>query len=218
MPATTAVSESETGSRSEPRGMMAAPGEYTATLMKEVDGKIASISEPVKFNVERMRTGALKGAEPEETVEFWKEIADLQRSTSAASRTLQEALKRTDLLTAALKRTPAAPGNLDTRLHGLRQALLELDEKLNGNRSRQQVGEPNNPTINRRISVAMTGTRSSTYGPTPTHKRSLEIAHEQFKEFKHSLEEIVEKKLPEFEKVLQDAGAPWVKGQPIPEN
>lgn len=216
-PATTAVSESEAGSNREPRGMMAAPGEYTVTLMKEMDGEVTALSEPVKFRVERMRKGALKGAEPAETVEFWKEIAEIQKATSAGSRTLQEALKRMDLLEAALKRTPEAPGELDTRLHDLRQTLLDLDQLIYGNRSKQQVGEPRDPTIGSRLSVAITGTRSSTYGPTPTHRRSLEIAREQFGKFRSALKAVLDQKLPAFEKDLQEAGAPWVKGQPIPE-
>ena len=103
MPGPGEAKESEAGRNREPIGMMAAPGEYTVTLMKEVDGEVTSLSEPVKFSVERMRKGALKGAEPEETVKFWKEIAGIQKATSAASSTLQEALKRMDLLAAALK-------------------------------------------------------------------------------------------------------------------
>ena len=102
-------------------------------------------------------------------------------------------------------------------MHDLRQVLLKLDEDLNGNRSKQQVGEKRNPTINTRLFAAMSGTMYSTYGPTPTHRRSLEIANIRFGEFKTALEDIIGEKLPELEKALQDAGAPWVKGQPIPE-
>jgi hypothetical protein len=79
------------------------------------------------------------------------------------------------------------------------------------------VGEKNNPTINTRLYAAMSGVNSSTYGPTPTHERSLEIANVQFRKFRASLEDIIKAQLPELEKALQDAGAPWVKGQPIPE-
>ena len=113
--------------------------------------------------------------------------------------------------------SPTSPGNLDRDLHELKQALLELDGKLNGNRSKRQVGEKNNPTINYRLGVAMSGTMSSTYGPTPTHKRSLEISEIQFREFRTELENILNEQLPGLEKALQDSGAPWVKGQPIPE-
>ncbi|NIN34209.1 MAG: hypothetical protein GTO60_03540, partial [Gammaproteobacteria bacterium] len=85
-------------------------------------------------------------------------------------------------------------------MHQLKQALLELDGKLNGNRSKQQVGEKDNPTINYRLRVAISGTMNSTYGPTPTHKRSLEIADSQFREFRTELENILNEQLPKLEK------------------
>ena len=216
-PSTLAIGEQRNEDDEEPTGVMAAPGEYTVTLSKQVDGTITDLSEPMSFKVERMRKGALDGADPKDTAAFWQRIAKLQRATTAASLALSNALRRIDHMQIALSRTPVAPGNLDRDLHQLKQALLELDGKLNGNRSKQQIGEKNNPTINYRLGVAMNGTMSSTYGPTPTHKRSLEIADTQFREFKTELKNILNEQLPRLEKALQDSGAPWVRGQPIPE-
>jgi photosystem II stability/assembly factor-like uncharacterized protein len=216
-PAVSAIDTKENASGEEPEGVMATPGEYTVTLSKQVDGVITELSPPIAFKVERMRKGVLAGADPPETAAFWQEIAKLQRSITAVSLALENALKRVDKLQIALSRTAAAPGNLDGELHQLKQALLKLDEQLHGNRSRREVGDEKNPTIERRLGVAMMGTAYSTYGPTPTHKRSLEIAATQFRELKTTLEDILNRQLPELEKALQDAGAPWIEGQPIPE-
>ncbi len=215
-PSTLALSDQSGSPDEEPIGVMAVPGRYTVTLSKQVDGILTDLSESMPFQVERMRKGALNGASPEETTAFWQEIAQLQRATTAASMALNESLKKVDLMQTALSLTTTAPGDLDVQLFDLRNALLELDEQLNGNRSKQQVGEKNVPTINYRIGVAMNGTLSSTYGPTPTHKRSLEIAGAQFTEFKSALENILNQRLPKLEKALQAAGAPWIKGGPIP--
>ena len=201
----------------EPSGVMAAPGEYTVTLAKEVDGEITLLSDPMAFSVERLRKGALDGATPEQTVAFWKRLASMQRTISAASRALRDGMERMELLRTALARTPEAPGTLDTRWHELKQTFFELDETLNGNRSKGQVGEKNDPTINQRLYTAISGTMSSTYGPTPLHEHSMEIAEKEFAIFKRDLEDLLQKQLPRFEEALQEAGAPWVKGQPIPE-
>jgi hypothetical protein len=64
----------------------------------------------------------------------------------------------------------------------------------------------------------MSGTMNSTYGPTPLHKKSLEIAKSQFADFKIELEKLINAEIPKFEKSLINAGAPWVEGQPLPEN
>ncbi|NIO00755.1 MAG: glycosyl hydrolase [Candidatus Latescibacteria bacterium] len=198
-------------------GVLAAPGEYTVTLSKQIDGTVTDLSKPLPFEVERMRRGALDGAEDKDVAAFWQQIAKLQRATTAASLVLENALKKVDAMRAALSRTPAAPGGLDGQLHELRQTLLEFDEQLNGNRSKRKVGEKINPTINSRLRFAMGGTRHSTYGPTPTLKNSLEIAYVQFDELKATLENILNEQLPEMEEALRKAGAPWVEGQPIPE-
>ncbi|MBT8189117.1 MAG: glycosyl hydrolase, partial [Bacteroidia bacterium] len=45
-----------------PAGLMAAPGTYTATLFKQEKGTVSQLSDPVTFDVVRLRKGALDGA------------------------------------------------------------------------------------------------------------------------------------------------------------
>jgi photosystem II stability/assembly factor-like uncharacterized protein len=198
-------------------GAMVAPGNYTVTLSKHVDGNVKNLSKPVPFTVEQLFKGALAGADPKETAAFWKEVERLNKSTSAATRVLAKALERVTLLQKALIRTVAAPGNLDSELHRIKQSLLTLDEQLNGNRSKRQIGEKNKPTIASRQEVALDGTFGSTYGATPLHKRSLEIAATEFQELKKKLDIIINKDIPKIEDALKAAGAPWIDRQPIPE-
>jgi len=216
-PPTSAIGSDDGFFTDKPAGVMAAPGEYTVTLSKQVDGKITDLSRPISFKVERLRQGALDGMEPQETADFWQKIAELQRATTAATQALKNSLERIDSLQTALKRTPVSPGNLDIELHRLKQALLEIDSQLNGNRSKKQVGEKTNPTVEDRLEVTMFGTFLSTYGPTATHIRSLEIGGTQFRELKTKLEKTINQELPKLEQELQDAGSPWLQGQPLPD-
>jgi len=201
--------------KSGQKGAMVAPGNYTVTLSKNVDGNVTNLSEPVPFAVEQLFKGALAGADPKETAAFWKETERLNKSTTAASRVLAKALERVTLLQKALIRTVAAPGNLDSELHRIKQSLLTLDEQLNGNRSKRQIGEKNKPTIAWRLGVASWGTFDSTYGATPLHKRSLEIAATEFQELKKNLDIIINQDIPKIEAALKAAGAPWIDRQPI---
>jgi photosystem II stability/assembly factor-like uncharacterized protein len=198
-------------------GGLAAPGKYTVTLSKHIDGAITDLDGPKPFNVEPLHGDALDGEPGKEVEAFWRRIAELHRATSAASLLLQNALKKVDAMQTALSRTPSAPGTLDEQLYELRQTLLEFDEQLNGNRARRNVGERINPTINRRLWFAMGSTNNSTYGPTPTHEKSLEITADQFAELKAILEDIVDRQLPELEQALRQASAPWIEGMPIPD-
>ena len=146
-----------------------------------------------------------------------KRLNGLTNLLTAATKVLNYTIKKLGLMEAALERTPAAPGNLDKQLHDLKQELFVIDEKMNGNRSKNEVGEKNNPTIVSRLSMATYGTFGSTYGPTENLKQSLQIAGSEFNELKKELDNILNVKMPAFEKALIDAGAPWVIGEQIPE-
>jgi photosystem II stability/assembly factor-like uncharacterized protein len=198
-------------------GMLAPPGRYTVTLSREIDGAVTQLAGPATFEVRRMSEGALRGAGAKDAAAFWQEIAAAQRSVTAATRALADALKRVDAMRVALARAPAAPGDLDGRLHGLRETLLDLDERLNGNRSKREVGEKGKPTIRGRLRFAAGGARFSTYGPTPTLSESLDIARAEFADFKAALDDVLDRQMPEMERALAGAGAPWTEGQAIPE-
>ncbi|MFW5926944.1 MAG: VPS10 domain-containing protein, partial [Wenzhouxiangella sp.] len=77
MPAPNAIDDS--GGFGEPTGFMVVPGTYTVELAKRIDGEVTQLAGPREFEVVRMRTGALEGAPPEETVAFWKRLSAMQR-------------------------------------------------------------------------------------------------------------------------------------------
>jgi chromosome segregation ATPase len=195
---------------------MVAPGKYAVSLSKEIDGIVTKLSDPMEFEVVQMREGALKGSSPKELVEFWNELEDFQGKLSAASLTLNETKNRLNAISEALSRTEVTPNVLNAKIHNLRMELGQIEIEFYGSKAKGEVGEKNNPTIYSRLRVAQTGTRNSTYGPTPTHKRSLEIAKSQFENIKKQLVDIAENKVPTIEKELMELGAPWIEGQPLP--
>jgi hypothetical protein len=196
----------------EPGDFMAAPGTYTVSLSKEVDGVVTALAGPVTFEVERLHEGALEGATPEAAVAFWKELYDLRSAVSQTSIELQNTLKKVDAMQRALRRAPAEPGALDGQIHALRAKLLDLDEQLNGNRSKQEPGEKTRPTVNDRLYAAYAGTLYSTYGPTESHRRSMEIGREAHEGIREDLAAIVKEDIPQLMQQLKEAGAPEIEG------
>ena len=197
-------------------GVLAPPGAYTVSLAKQVDGTTTELAGPVRFEVARLRPGALPGADPKDTAAFLSRLAPVARAASAAGEAVDQALKRVDMLGTALERSRSGPDALDSELHAIRQDLLAMDERLSGNRARAGVEDDGAMTIARRVQVAQMGTALSTYGPTPTHRRSLEIAEQELAKLRHQLNAILEQRLPVFEKKLEAAGAPWTPGRPVP--
>lgn len=195
-----------------PKGLMAAPGEYTATLVKMEEGKVTELAPAQSFNVKRMKKGALDGATPDVTAAFWRELEDINIDLSATSTVLREQRDKVILMTIALSKSRSAPGDLDAQLHELNTKLELMNKQFSGDPLRSAVGEKSLPTIGQRVNVAAMGTRTSTYGPTPTHRQSLAIARKQLDALKTELAAIIENDIPQLEKALIEAKAPYVKG------
>ena len=186
------------------------------SLSKQVDGKTTELAGPVPFEVVRLRPGALPGADPKETAAFLARVAEVSRTTSAASEAVSQAQKRVEALRTALDRSRSAPESLDAEWHAIRQELHAIDEALGGNRARGSIEDDGVATITRRVQVAQLGTSWSTYGPTPTHRRSLEIAESDFAGVRERLNALLNQRIPAFEQKLEQAGAPWTPGRSVP--
>ena len=113
-----------------------------------------------------------------------------------------------------MSRARVAPGDLDERLDRLRTRLQGLEDELLGNRAKRQVGEKRSPTVGSRLSVVDLGVYHSTYGPTATLRKTLEIANAQLEQIKSDLEEARAEGAALGEDLVS-AGAPWVEGNPL---
>jgi len=162
-----------------------------------------------------MREGALPGATPDEVAAFGRRLESFGGALSAFDALLAETSERVSLLEVAFARS-AATGELAAELHALREELRDLEVARSGEKSKSELSAPQPPTIGERYQVAVTGNVYSTYGPTPTHRRSLELAEAGLAELKPRLARLHDEKLPALEAKLRAAGAPWTPGQPLP--
>jgi photosystem II stability/assembly factor-like uncharacterized protein len=200
----------------EPGGYLVVPGTYSVILARVVDGNSTFLSEPVVFEVVPLRDGALEGKSYDEIAGFREEVKEFSMAINAFDITLNNDKTKMEAMQKVLLRTPSVPGTLDSLVHKIKQDLIAIDEKFNGNTAKREIGEKTNPTIGSRLNVAMAGART-TYGPTPMHKQSLEIAKSEYEVLRTELADIHDKRIPEIEKLMTEAGAPWMEGQPIPE-
>ncbi|WP_262693544.1 VPS10 domain-containing protein [Kordiimonas aquimaris] len=200
----------------EPQGFLAAPGTYSVTLSKRVRGVTTVMAGPDNFEVKPLSSGALKGADPADAVAFWERTSKLQRSVSAAISSLRGLDTRLGNLKTAITRSRTAPSSLDDEWQAIRTEVYAIDEALSGNRT-QNAGFGATPqTIQSRLGKVLTGTGSSTYGPTKTHRDVLGYAEADFEAVRTRLNTLLGTTLPAFEARLIEAGAPWVAGAAIP--
>ena len=198
-------------------GFMAPPGTYSVTLSKRVDGKVTELAGPIEFEVVRVFEGVLDGTSPTDVAEYMQRIAELQRGVTAADEAMKLAFERIEDMEKALVRSTVDPGTLDTELEAFKQRLYELDQALSGNRTIDAFGHPQVPTVSRRLRVASMGGDMSDYGPTETHRRSLEIAAAEFGEIEVDLRQLIDVDLSALEAQMEAAGVPWTPGRPLPD-
>ncbi len=197
-------------------GNLVTTGEYSVSLDLYENGSMRQLAEPEVFQVISLAEGALKGASNEEIEEFRKEDENFAQKLTAANNVLQRNLKKVDAMRSALEKAPNFNNETFTALHEAKEQLRDLDKALNGDEVKGEVGERSDPTP-RDAGYIASSALNSTYGPTANHKAALERAKKQLDRISAEIKEINQMVIPELEKQLQSAGAPWIEGQEIPD-
>ena len=161
-------------------GLLLNPGEYSAQLFKQIDGEFSSISTKVNFNVNRLRDGALNNASDTEKITYSANLYKLRNSGSELSNRIKELKSNIELLLKSYERAESIDSELLSEILSLRDMTLNLEMKLGGSKVRKEIGEEYEyPTMWTYLWSASGGT-NSTYGPTTSHKRSLDHANQIF--------------------------------------
>ncbi len=126
-------------------------------------------------------------------------------------------MARAKAMRIALTRTDTDNPELAKQLQYLSDALDDLDIRMHGSKAKAEIGELDTPTVQSRYGVARSGL-STTYGPTTTDEENLEIARDSLKGIRNALDALSGVEIPKLERALQDAGAPWIVGQPLPKS
>ena len=71
--------------------------------------------------------------------------------------------------------------------------------------------------VSGRIFHAQIATFRSTYGPTEALRASIAIAKQDLTATRDALNKVITQDMAQFEQQLQSQGAPWVKGQVLPQ-
>jgi len=198
-------------------GFLAAPGAYTVSLAKRVDGIVTDLGRTQSFEVTPLwKSGTLKGAVPEETTRFLRELSEVLGFAGAAGSTIDETGKRLDAIIEVLMRSTVRGTALDDEARTMRRRVAELHDRLHGNASRGRMSDPGPVSIQRRLGYVSMGNALSTYGPPPAHLESFEIGKDALAELRAELDRIVSVELPALEQKLDAANVPWTPGRTGP--
>ena len=97
----------------------------------------------------------------------------------------------------------------------LMKELTDLDEHLRGDRIAQRWDEHALPSPMARLGQIVDGHWRTRYGPTETHRESLEIAADAVRRVAGDLRSLIER-VESLEGRAQQAGVPWTPGRRLP--
>ena len=205
------------GFRRRGMGFLVMPGTYSVGLSKYEEGTIDELAEPISFEVTPLNKDLVSDAERAELHAFQMDGARLIRSMMGANAAIEDASNRLRHIKAALLQTPAADPALAKRTREMEIALMDIQETLYGDQTKSSRNEPTSPGVMGRVYTGVFGSFSITSAPTKTHKRSLDIAKQQYGGVLPKLKSILEVDLRALEADIEAAGAPYTPGRPIPD-
>jgi photosystem II stability/assembly factor-like uncharacterized protein len=205
--AITTAKEQE-GRRRFRRAIMVAPGSYTVTLYKSVDGAVTQLGTPQTFTVERIRKNVLTNPNADKIADYAKELKEFATTYGVTVNDFNKASKRVKAFTKALPYVSAAPGTLENEVVQLQQTMNTLNVALFGNSAKAEVGEKDDPTVSDRLMIAQRGFFGNSYGPTKMQMQSFELAKQQYAGLEAKLRKFLDTDVPRVEKLLRNAGAP----------
>ena len=192
-------------------GPLAAPGTYSVELYVYHNGALESQGASREFVVKPVST-APEGTDFEAVAAFQKKTSELYRQASAANKQLDEAKESLRHMKAALTKTSNATPELFDRLEQLEDELSDLRMRLTGNTTRRSMNEATVPSIMSRLSYVKNGHWETRQMPTDTQRRNIAIAEERMNKLSTDLDDFYHA-LAEYEKSMEDAGAPWTPGR-----
>jgi hypothetical protein len=142
---------------------------------------------------------------------------ELDRAVRGSVSTIDALLVSTGAIKDVLERSTADLA-LYERAQRIERRARRLRDRLAQNTVREEMGDFGPVPVSRRLGVAAhgAGLRVGAYGPTPTHRRSLAIAEEEYAGIYRELDKLVNADFKALQGALERAKVPWTPGRGLP--
>ena len=194
-----------------PSGPMVAPGRYTVTMEKWIQGRATPLSEPQAF--EARGASEIPAADRVKLLQFERKVAKLQRAVTGAVESMTETRNRITHIKQSLLDTPgntAAPG---TEIRAIDVRLADIEVALKGDAALAAHNEPTAPSIADRVDSVVNAQWNATSAPTATSEQAYAFAAEAFQGELDKLRRLVTVDLKKVEDTMETSGAPWTPGR-----
>ena len=195
-------------------GVLVAPGRFSVSMAKRVDGVVTTVGQPQSFDVTSIREPTLPGSTQEQRVVFESEVNELYRAAEGTVKAIDEIMLEIDAIKEVLLRS-TADASLYEIANSIGQRASKQRDRLTNNESRSLYKEFDEMSVQQRLWHARYSPRMNAYGPTPEQRESLDIARSVYADAKQQLTELIDVEYAGLKVALDSAGVPWSPGRGI---
>ena len=193
-------------------GVLVAPGRFTVSMHKRVDGVLTDLGQSQSFDVVSIREPTLPGSTQEQRVVFENQVDEMRRATQGTIKTIDTIVTELVAAKEVLMSSTADP-SLYEIANSIQQRVQVERDRLTDNETRAMFKDLDGMTVTARLSHARFRPQVSAYGPTPLQRESLRIARELFDDVNQQLSNLVDVEYAGLKVAMDAAGVPWSPGR-----
>ena len=193
-------------------GVMAAPGNYTVTMARRVDGVTTDLGQEQAIEVVSIRPDpVLPGSSQQDRVIFEQQLEELMSAADGSEQSITRIHEELGAAKMTLKRA-TTDGSLYATAVALQDRLLDQKERLMSHPTRDIYHAWEEMSVYMRLWHARFSPTSNVYGPTPAQRESYRIARAQYDDIVAELERI-DRDYAALKAAMDAAKVPWTPGR-----
>ena len=196
-------------------GVLVAPGTFSVTMSKRIDGVLSDTGQSQTFEVVSVREEpVLPGSSQEQRVIFESEVEELSRASAGTVAAIDEIAAELDAVKETLERS-TDDGSFYEIANSIQQRLKAKRDRLSDNSQRGFYNDIGEMTLAARLWHARFSPTTQAYGPTPEQRESYRIAYELYGEVTAALTALVDEEYAGLKRAMDAAGVPWTPGRGV---
>ncbi|HMU04341.1 MAG TPA: glycosyl hydrolase, partial [Saprospiraceae bacterium] len=197
---------------SAPQGHLVMPGTYNVSLSKYQDGVLTPLAGPVSFNTKLLNQASLPAKDLAANAAFYQKVSDMSRHLSATNDLLGQIESRVKNAELAIMDMPASATDLLASTYKIKQAIIPIKLKMNGDDTRAKREFETKPSINDRVYGIIYSIWNTTSDIPETLTDAFAVAEKQYNEVFPMIKEL-DAQVSAIEAALNKNKAPYTPGR-----
>jgi hypothetical protein len=197
---------------SAPQGHLVTPGVYNISMSKYQDGMLTPLAGPVSFTTKLLNQASLPAKDLAANAVFYQKVSDMSRHLSATNDLLGQIESRVKNAELAIMDMPAAASDLLAKTYKIKQALVPIKLKMNGDDTRAKREFESKPSINDRVYGIIYSIWNTTSDIPKTLTDAFAVAEKQYNEVFPMIKDL-DTQVSAIEAELNKNKAPYTPGR-----